>query len=441
MNNLSTTFSSEIIPQINKVLKFVLENPYSDFYRNKYRDLGIEEIKSYGDFQKIPFLTKDEFLVLPLKKRTFVPEDEIKHYSFSSGTTNYKIPTIIPHLSFDHEDFMQYFINEKKIKALGVRRIMILSSPLSPPFLKYLTIPRKSIVMVPGDENNLDLSAKIAEELKIQGIMTSPTKLYFFIKYLIKNGFNLKHIKWIHIGGEFCSLQKFQYFKSVLPNALVNTGFATSETNGPRGYRCEYLANNERPNIFHSVHKKLVEIADDENKILPLERDGELIHTDLRIRAFPLIRYKTKDIGSLMKYDCPCGNNLIINLGGRINFDVLRFSGVTLYANLIADAIGSVKEFLEPQFQMHVFEEKTETDLKPKLQLHVKLKKSSENLKDDPVFKKNLAYKISDCLKLSGKSTLKQLAEQGIFLPLEIVFIDSWPEKEAKTKNIISHLN
>ena len=73
----ATNFSEEMLPQINAVLKFVLENPHSDFYRQKYAGLDLYPIQSYADFQRIPPLTKDEFLVVPLKERTFVPEEEI----------------------------------------------------------------------------------------------------------------------------------------------------------------------------------------------------------------------------------------------------------------------------------------------------------------------------------------------------------------------------
>lgn len=441
MSNQAATFTEESIPQINKVLKFVLENPYSDFYRRKYKGLGIKEIKSYEDFHRIPFLTIDEFLVVPIEKRTFVSPEEIKYYSFSSGTTNHRIPNIVPHSSFGHEDFIKYYFNEKKIAALGVNRLMLLASPSSPAFMKYLTIPRKSIVMIPGDSNNMGRMAKFANELKIDAVLATPTRLYFFIEQLIKNNFDLKRIKWVHSGGEFCSEQKFQYFKSKMPNAFINFGFATSETGGPRGYRCEYLANNNKPNVFHPVDNKLVEVIDENDQILPFGKISELIHTDMKTKAFPLIRYKTKDIGSLARRICPCNNNFIITLGGKANFDVMKFSGVTLYTELISNAINIASYQIEPKFQMHVFEERVNRELKPKLQLHIKLKKNSENLKADIYFKKQLAEKISGSLNLSAKFTLKQMVDQNIFLPLEIIFVDAWPEDQVKAKNIISHLN
>ncbi|MFA6097505.1 MAG: hypothetical protein WC788_07810 [Candidatus Paceibacterota bacterium] len=434
----ATTFNKDIIAKINRVLKFVLENTYSDFYRKKYEGLEIKEIGSYDDFLKIPLLKKDEFLAIPVEKRTFVAADEIKYFSSSSGTTNNKIPAIVPHCSFGYEN-MDF--NESKISSMGVRRVLAIHSPLSPAFIKHLTMPRKNIVIVPGDANNLPMTAKLARELQIEAIITTPTKLYFFIKHLADTGFKTKNIKWIHLGAEFCSAQKLQYFKSIFPESLIDFGFSTSETGGSRGYRCEHLARDERPYVFHPARNKMAEVAGTEGNILGFGESGELIHTDLEVKAFPLIRYKTNDIGSISDLRCACGEKFLLTLGGRMNFDVLKFSGVTLYAELIANATDTAKEYVDPQFQMHVFEEPSAGKIKPKLQLHLKLKNNFRNRSDLDRLKKELEDMISSGLQLGAYRTLKQLADQDIFYPLEIIFVDAWPENSEKTKNIISHLN
>lgn len=434
----STTFNKDIIPKINRVLKFALENPYSDFYRKRYEGLGTIKIGSYEDFLKIPFLKKDDFLAVPVEKRIFVAADEIKYFSSSSGTTKNRIPAIVPHCSFGYENID---FNESKILSMGIRRVLAIHSPLSPAFIKHLTMPRKNVVIVPGDANNLPITAKLAEELHVEAIITTPTKLYFFIKHLANAGFETKNIKWIHLGAEFCSTQKLQYFRSIFPNALIDFGFSTSETGGSRGYRCEHLAKDERPYIFHPARNKMVEVVSTDGNILGLGESGELIHTDLETKAFPLIRYKTNDIGSLSCLKCACGEKFLLTLGGRMNFDVLKFSGVTLYAELIANAIDAAKKYVEPQFQMHVFEESDMGKIKPKLQLHLRLKKEFRAYPNLVRLKKELEDRISSGLHLGASKTLKQLADQDIFFPLEIIFVDAWPENSEKTKNIISHLN
>ena len=74
------TFQLKYLEKIKNILDFAINNSYSDFYRKKYKGLGIkpENIKNYEDFQKIPFLTKDEILETPLEERLFFPSENIK---------------------------------------------------------------------------------------------------------------------------------------------------------------------------------------------------------------------------------------------------------------------------------------------------------------------------------------------------------------------------
>jgi len=434
----ATTFNKSIIPQANSVVKFILESPFSDFYRKKYRESNIKEIRSYDDFQRIPLLTKDEILNVKISERCFTDNKEINYYTISSGTTSNNRPAIIPVSSFN------FGLTKPDISS--VSKVLLLSPSLSVRSLVNLSSPENHFTVISGDINNLELSAIIAKEIEIDGINTSPTILYFFIDQLKKINFNLGQIKWIRLSGEHCPRQKLEYIRSNFSEAYIDFRYGISEV-GRIGYRCNFLANDKKTNIFHLYPSSaallspiLIEIISETGNILPLGETGELVCTHLSARPFPLIRYKTGDMASLERASCPCGNGYILTLEGRNNYDVLKFYGITLYSKLISDSLDTIKEFIEPQFQMHVFEEKIEGRLKPKLKLHIELKRKFKNLNENCNQKKIFEEKISNALRLSAKNTLKQLVDQGIFSPLQIIFVDSWPEKEAKSKNIISHL-
>jgi phenylacetate-CoA ligase len=60
----------------------------------------------------------------------------------------------------------------------------------------------------------------------------------------------------------------------------------------------------------------LIEIIDPESgKILPPGEKGELVVTTLRRRCMPLIRYRTRDISSLIDESCGCGACLDQRIG------------------------------------------------------------------------------------------------------------------------------
>lgn len=431
----TANFNENLLPKINNILKFVLENPYSDFYRNKYEDKIPNPVKSYEDFQKIPILEKDEFLIVDAEKRIFVPTESVKYYSFSSGTTGKKI-SVVPHSSLMYGEVDKYRFNEKEFEMRGVSRIMTLFSYLSPPFIKTTTAARTHMVVIPGDINNLKLMAKIAKETKIDGIVATPTVLEFFIDHLAEENFDLSRIKWVSMGSEFCSAQKAIYLGSKLPNAFFRIYYGISEICSGGGYRCNHISN-EPPNIFHPEPLAITEVIRGTEHP---DESGYLIHTDLQPKAFPLIRYNTKDVGSIIKRDCSCGNDHIVSLNGKAGFDILKFSGITLSAQAIENSLDEIRQSMEPRFQMHVFEEMTESNkLKPRLKLHIKLKPQYKGKQKDPYFVKTLRETINNKLRLSPKSTLKQLTDQKVFLPLEIIFVENWPAGGGKQKNIISH--
>lgn len=437
----STTFSDKIIPQINNVLKFVLENPYSDFYRNKYKGLGIKEIRSYEDFRKIPFLTKDEFRDLPLEKRTFVPEEQIAYYSFSGGTTNQGKPTIIPHIPFSFEDYAKRSFNEDEISSFGVTNIITLLVPVSMIMLKIFSLPKKRLVVIPGDINNLKLTARISREIKIQGIITLPTRLYFFIRCLKEIGFDLNEIKWVRLTGEYCSQQRLDYFRSELPNAFIDFKYGVSEIGGNKGNRCDHLSKTQIPSVFHPVTSELFEVIDEKNKSLPLGETGQLCYSETKIKAFPLLRYKVGDLASLVRRTCICGNEYDLVVHGRIGSDVIEFNGATISVQSVENALDPIRQFIEPVFRVDILEESNRNKTSPKLQLHLSLKKGLKDNKSNSSFVEILKEKVSDNLYLQPEVTLKKMVEQGVISPLEIIFVESWPEEKNKWKSIISHLS
>jgi len=432
----ATNFDKRILPRINEVLEYACNNPCSDFYRKKYANMKVREIKSYDDFQKIPILTKEEILAVPIEKRTFVPQEKIARYRFSSGTVNSEKLLILPVSSFPQNPY-----RKELLEKLGLKNLYLLMQPLSPQFLYPNHLYGEKIKIIHGDISNLGICAKVARDLKIEGIQSTPTIITLFIDHLKKNKFDLGDIRWITLSGEFCSTKKYEYLKSEFPNAYFDFNYGTMETGGMLGYRCLPLSKSPSPNVFHVRPNFIIEIISNDNKPLSFDNEGELINTSLEINAFPLIRYKSRDAGYFSEYNCPCGNNFTFSLGGRINFDVLKFNGVALYTELISRAIDASGKYFESRFQMHVFENKEQGKIKPNLQLHLKLKKEFEEMKNDYLFKENSARKISTDLRLSMNSTLEQLVKKDIFLPLEIVFVDSWPENKFKNKNIISHLD
>ncbi|MCE5239984.1 phenylacetate--CoA ligase [bacterium] len=85
---------------------------------------------------------------------------------------------------------------------------------------------------------------------------------------------------------------------------------------------------------------------------LPEGQVGELVFTTLTKRAFPVIRYRTRDISALHYEPCPCGRThpRISRITGRTD-DMLIIRGVNVFPSQIEHVLTGVKG-VEPQYQL-----------------------------------------------------------------------------------------
>lgn len=90
------------------------------------------------------------------------------------------------------------------------------------------------------------------------------------------------------------------------------------------------------------LHPELavVDIVDEQGRVLPPGTEGEVVVTPLSVEAMPLIRFKTGDVGMLFDAPCACGRHSV-RLGpilGR-NKQMMKVRGTTLYPQAIFDAL------------------------------------------------------------------------------------------------------
>lgn len=422
-------FQSKYLKKVRETLKFALENKFSDFYRKKYAGLNLkpENIKTYADFQKIPFLTKDEILAVALEERNFVPKTQIIAFSRSSGTTNHKNPLILPHSKSEGSNEIIRSFDEILFKRLGIKKVLGLM-PENSVIQDISNFSYRKTPLFPADPNDMKLAAKMMLELDIDGILTTSTILLFFSEELARIKFDFTKVKYISLGSEFNTKQRIDYFRALFPKAYFKIRYGNSEINTYLGYRCDFL-ENANPNIFHPHEIHLTEIADENGKVT--DHIGEIIHTGLNRRAFPMIRYRTGDFGQIKKEYCACGDSNFLYLGGRKETDRVKISGAIFHTQAIADAI-TAAGLTSNWFQCQISEDRrSET---PKLNVELNIfypeKKPSEIS----------AEKISQNWFLSANKTYPFFVQKGLLNPLSVKYITKFP-KSTKTKNILLRLD
>ncbi len=392
--------------RFSEVLRWSAENDHSDFYKKKYRKAGFDhrEIDSSDKLERVPILSKNDILAVPLKERVFVPNENVLYYSWSSGTTDPAKPMIVPHT--DKGSIRTAEASRVWSKDLGLKRILFLRMALDPGLMKLSYVSNNfGATVIPGNMGNLGLSAKMASEIGIDAIFTTPTTLDFFIEDLQRESFDLDSIKLISLRGEICAKRRFEYFSRKFPNAEIDIKYGGSEIGEFIGYRCRHLLDSP-PNTYHPSPNCFLETE---------EGSGNIIYTDLSPeKAFPLIRYRTEDVGSLERSDCPCGNGTLLKVKGRMGGDVTRLRGKTICFESIEDALEGFP--LKPGRIRAVFRENgTALTVEAELEKEVEV---SNGLKSD------MAERIFRNIGLDD-------------LSVNVEFLSDWPNKGPKSKNIV----
>ena len=95
------------------------------------------------------------------------------------------------------------------------------------------------------------------------------------------------------------------------------------------------------------------EIIDPETlEPLPDGEEGELVFTTLSKLAMPMIRYRTRDITSLVAEPCPCGRTIRrIQRVGRRSDDMFIIRGVNVFPSQVETALLAVEGTL-PHYQI-----------------------------------------------------------------------------------------
>jgi phenylacetate-CoA ligase len=88
--------------------------------------------------------------------------------------------------------------------------------------------------------------------------------------------------------------------------------------------------------------------------VVPPGREGELVFTTITKEGFPLIRYRTGDLGVLFREPCPCGRTFtrMSRVRGRID-DMISMGAVKVFPSQVEHVILGVKG-LEPHYEIVV---------------------------------------------------------------------------------------
>jgi phenylacetate-CoA ligase len=180
--------------------------------------------------------------------------------------------------------------------------------------------------------------------------------------------------------------------------------YGLSEVIGP-GVASECIEEKRGLHIFEDHF--IPEIIDPSTgKVLPYGETGELVFTTITKEAFPVIRYRTRDISRLTASPCSCGRThmRMDRISGRTD-DMLIIRGVNVFPSQIEEVLMTI-EGVEPHYQLIVSRDGS-LDL---LEVQVEVNEAifSDEIKALETLSKRIEHEIKDLL---GVSTEVKLVE------------------------------
>jgi phenylacetate-CoA ligase len=312
---------------------------HSPFYRQLFCEQGID----------VHRITLDTLSTIPCTDRATLgeyndsflaaPRSRIVDIVFSSGTTG-SATTIM----YTEDDLLRLARNEEIAFArcgITADDVVLLTCTMDRCFiagLAYFSGVRKlGAAAIRNGFGSLQSHLEIIRRLRPTVVVGVPSFLLRLGRFLLQEGIDpvLNSVTRIIAIGEpirDCTMGFLPLGEELerVWGARIYSTYASSETTTSF---CECTAQQGG-----HLHPDLavVEILDDQGKVLPSGATGEVVVTPLGIQGMPLVRFKTGDISFLQDHPCSCGRNSL-RLGpilGRKG-EQLKFRGTTLFANAI----------------------------------------------------------------------------------------------------------
>ena len=391
-------------------LQTTLERVYATvpFYQKKFEEAGIipSDIKSLQDLHKVPFTTKQDLRDNYPFGMFAVPMDNVVRIHASSGTTGQ--PTVVGYTARDINMWAR--LMARSLVAGGATPGDIIHNAYGYGLFTgglgvHYGAEKLGASIIPVSGGNTKRQIIIMRDFGPTILTATPSYALHLAEVAEEMGVSFGDLKFKFgiFGAEPWSENMRQEIENKLHINAVDI-YGLSEVMGP-GVAIECHEAKAGLHVFEDHF--IPEIIDPETgEVLPYGKSGELVFTSITKEAFPVIRYRTRDISGLNALPCICGRTHVRmnRVSGRTD-DMLIIRGVNVFPSQIESVLMQIDE-VEPHYQLLV-------DRKDNLDTLSVLVEVGERLFSDEVKKlQELEKRISkDIKEILGVSAAVKLVE------------------------------
>jgi phenylacetate-CoA ligase len=394
------------------------------FYRKKFDAIGFnpDDLASLDDLRKLPFTAKSDLRENYPYGLFAVPLREVVRVHASSGTTG--MATVVGYTRNDVKtwsNLVARILTAAGVTADDVIQIAFNYGLFTGAFGLHYGAERVGASVIPTSSGNTKRQIKIMQDFKTTALVSTPSYAMLIADTIREMNIdpNSLSLKWGLFGAEpWSDAMRRELEQKLMIKATDNYGL--SEVMGP-GVAGECLQQN---GLHINEDHFLVEVIDpDTLQPVKLGEVGELVVTTLTKEAFPMIRYRTRDLTRLMPEPCPCGRTLrrMSRVMGRTD-DMLIIRGVNVFPSQIETVLFAI-EGTEPHYQIII-------DRKGALDDATVLVEASEKIFFDEMKKQK---ELIDAIKK------RMASELGIAVEVKLVEKKTIERFEGKAKRVIDN--
>jgi phenylacetate-CoA ligase len=311
---------------------------YVPFYRQKFAELGVkpEDIRSLADLHRLPFTGSADLRANYPTGLLAVPYDDTLRLHTSSGTTGKPKALFFSRQDVDNaaelcaRSFVMTGITQK-----DVFQNMMTYGMFTGALVTHYGAEKIGCLVIPAGPGNSERQLMLMQDFRTTFIHLTPSYALYLSTFLEKHGVDPRRdlaLRKAFVGAEPYTDETRRKIEEGLGLDVYNS-YGLSEMNGPGvAFECEQK---------HGMHlwedHFLIEIIDPQTGEPVRDGEpGELVMTTLTREALPLLRYRTRDITSIIAKPCPCGrtHRRLDRITGRSD-DMLIVRGVNIYPQQI----------------------------------------------------------------------------------------------------------
>jgi phenylacetate-CoA ligase len=391
-----------------KRLKQVAERVYHTvgFYRKKFDEAGVrpEDIRSLEDLGRLPFTTKQDLRDNYPFGLFSVPMSNIVRLHASSGTTGK--PTVVGYTKRDVDTWAE--LMARSFAAAGLTRNDIIHNAYGYGLFTgglgaHYGAERLGASVIPMSGGNTKKQIMILQDFGPTAICCTPSYLLYLAEIGRDMGVDMRSLRLRVgvLGAEPWGENMRREIESRLDITALDI-YGLSEIMGP-GVAMECVEGRNGLHIFEDNF--MVEVIDPSTgEVMPEGKLGELVFTTLTKEAFPLVRYRTKDISRLMHEVCRCGRTFVRmeRVSGRSD-DMFIIRGVNVFPSQIESVLMTV-EGLEPHYRLIIDRQGALDTLE--IQVEVSEKIFSDEIRRLQTMERQIAKDIKDYIGITAKVKL-----------------------------------